>query len=103
MIDLGPEAERQLEDLLNHYDALGRIEAMRNLRTAIRQAAASIERTPGSGLPAPRPYPELAHEGERWIKEGRYWIAYSLTAPPVILAVSSDQAHLPRRARTRPP
>ena len=99
MIELGPEAERQLDDLLNHYDALGRIEAMRNLRAAIRQAAASIERDPGGGLRAPRPYPELAHEDERWIKEGRYWIAYSLTVPPVILTVFYDQADLPRRAR----
>ncbi len=99
MIELGPEAERQLEDLLTHYDGLGRIEAMRNLRTAIRQAAARIEANPGGGLRAPRPYPELAHEGERWIKEGRYWIVYGLTVPPVILAVFYDQADLPGRAR----
>jgi plasmid stabilization system protein ParE len=97
--ELGPEAERQLDDLINHYDALGRIEAMRNLRAAIRQGAARIARDPGGGLHAPRPYPELAHEGERWIKQGQYWIAYSLTTPPVILAVFHDQADLPRRVR----
>jgi len=97
--ELGPEAERQLDDLINHYDALGRIEAMRNLHAAIRQAAARIARDPGGGLHAPRPYPELAHAGERWIKQGRYWIAYSLTTPPVILAVFYDQADLPRRVR----
>jgi hypothetical protein len=31
------------------------------------------------------------------VKEGRYWIAYSLTMRPVILAVIFDQADLPRR------
>lgn len=99
MIKLGAEAERQLDDLLSHYEAQGRIEAMWNLSAAIQRAVAFIERTPGRGLPAPRPYPELAHAGERWVKEGRYWIAYSLTVPPVILAVFYDQSDLPRRAR----
>jgi hypothetical protein len=42
-------------------------------------------------------YPEAAEAGWRWIKEGRYWIAYSLTRPPLIVAVIYDQADLPRR------
>jgi len=47
-------------------------------------------------LAAPKPYPELARAGRAWVKAGR--IAYSLTTPPIILAVFYDQADMPRRA-----
>jgi hypothetical protein len=58
-----------------------------------------IDGAPLTGLRAPRPYPEMARDDERWVKEGRFWLAYSLTIPPVILSVFYDQADLPRRAR----
>jgi plasmid stabilization system protein ParE len=97
VIRLSPGAEQQLDDLLFHYEKLERPEAIRNLMAAVRRAATRIELAPEAGLPAPRPYPALARVGRRWLKEGRYWFAYSLTTPPVILAVFHDQAAISRR------
>ena len=88
----------QVAELSASYEKKARPEAIRNLIAAVLQASSRIERDPGRGLPAPRPYPELARAGERWIKEGRYWIAYSLTRPPIIVAVFYDTADLPNRA-----
>jgi hypothetical protein len=51
----------------------------------------------GKSVPAPRPYPDLAHAGEAWTHAGRYWFAHTTTKPPVILAVYYDQADIPRR------
>lgn len=51
----------------------------------------------GKSWAAPRPYPDLAAEGEAWVYAAPYWIAYSLTRPPVILAVFFDQADIPVR------
>jgi hypothetical protein len=48
-----------------------------------------------AGLPSPRPYPALARPGRRWIIEGHYWIAYSLTSPPVISGVFYVTADIP--------
>ena len=46
--------QRNADGLRNDYDALGRIEAMRNLRAAIQaRSEACIERDPDSGLVAP--------------------------------------------------
>ncbi len=94
---LSDDAARDVAELRNHYARKGRPEAVRNLRFAVQQAAERIDRDPQGGLAAPRPYPEAAEAGWRWIKEGRYWIAYSLTRPPLIVAVIYDQADLPRR------
>jgi plasmid stabilization system protein ParE len=99
VVELGAEAAQQVRELAEHFEARGRPEAAFNLFAAVRQAKARIEREPLGGLPAPRPYPALAREGERWVKEGRYWLSYSLAVPPIILAVFYDQADLPRRAR----
>jgi len=77
---------------------MNRIEAVRNLAAALAEAEARIEHDPGAGLPAPRPYPGLAREGRAWTKTGRYWIAYSMTVPPVILGVFHDSADIPGRA-----
>jgi plasmid stabilization system protein ParE len=76
VIPLSSEAEAQLDDLMTHYERLERIEAVRNLLAAVEAAAARIERAPEAGLSAPRPYPNLARLGLRWIKESAYWIAY---------------------------
>jgi hypothetical protein len=90
LIELDANAVEQVFALRAAYESKGRLEAVRNLIAAITQAAQRIERDPGHGLPAPRPYPELARAGERWTKAGRYWIAYSVTKPPVILGVFYD-------------
>lgn len=97
MIRLSPEAETQLDELLHHYERLGRIEAAENLLAALEQAGDRITRAPAAGFPAPRPYPELAARGLRWIKVGRYWIAYSTTTPPIIHGVFYDAGDIPRR------
>ena len=97
MIALSPEAEAQLDALIAHYEALGRIEASINLLSALERAKARISETPEAALPAPRPYPSLAKAGRRWIIEGTYWISYSLTTPPVISGVFYAMADIPNR------
>ena len=98
MIRLSADAERQVADLLRHYAGLGRPGAGRNLIAAVDEAVAHIERDPGAGLPAPRPYPALARPGRAWVKAGRYWIAYATTQPPVIVGVFYEAADIPGRA-----
>jgi plasmid stabilization system protein ParE len=97
MIALSPEAEAQLDALIAHYEALGRLQASINLLNAVERAQARISETPEAGLPAPRPYPALAKAGRRWIIEGSYWISYSLTTPPVISGVFYAMADIPNR------
>jgi plasmid stabilization system protein ParE len=65
MIALSPEAEAQLEALIAHYEALGRVEASINLLSALERARTRISQTPEAGLPAPRPYPALAKADHR--------------------------------------
>ena len=52
MIRFSPEAEGQIDALLEHFERLGRIEATRNLIAALETASARIERDPVAGLPA---------------------------------------------------
>jgi len=97
VIRLSPRAARDLDALLAYYDAHDRAEAVRNLQAAVARAATRIERDPGAGLPAPRPYPSLARPGRRWIREGVYWISYATTDPPVISGVFHERADIPGR------
>ena len=96
MIVFTPRAGRQVRALQDHYEERGRPEASRRLAVALERAWASIAGNPGAGLPAPRPYPELARPGERWIESGRYWIVYQET-PPVILGVFFETSDIPGR------
>jgi len=73
---LSLEAQAQLRRLVIHYDGLERIEAISNLKAALKRAIHEITRTPRVGLCAPRPYPELAELGHLWIKAGPYWFSY---------------------------
>ena len=70
------DAARQVDALHSYFEDKGRIEASQNLDRALDEAEARITRQPETGLPAPRPYPDIAREGEAWTKAGRYWIAY---------------------------
>jgi plasmid stabilization system protein ParE len=91
------EARRQIAALRDHYEQLDRIEAVMRLQAALTAAEQRIEARPDAGLPAPRPYPELARDGQAWIKVGRYWITYRLRKPPVIFGVFYEAADIPRR------
>jgi len=83
--------------LQRHYEELGRPAASRGLATALESAWDAIAANPSGSLPAPRPYPQLAQPGERWIKSGRYWIVYSETPPPVIAGVFFKTSDIPGR------
>ncbi len=98
MIRLSPQAESQVDALLEHYERLNRTEAMRNLVKVVEAAAGRIGKSPNIGLPAPRPYPLLADLGLRWMKEGSYWIAFtSFEEKPTIVAVFHEAADIPNR------
>lgn len=99
MIPLSPKAEAQIDALLGHYERLGRIEASRNLLTALESASSIIEHTPNAGLSAPRPYPSLAKPGRAWVKSGRYWIMYSTAKQPIITGIFYEAANIPRRIK----
>ena len=92
---VSPDARRQIDALRRHYRQKNRPEAARALAAALRSAAGLM--AAGAGLAAPRPYPDLARPGERWLKSGRYWFAYTVTSPPIILAVFYDAADIPSR------
>lgn len=98
MIAYTPRAARQVDDLRQHYEDRARREAILALAAALEEAERRIEANPGAGLAAPRPYPDLARPGRRWIKAGRYWIAYSPGLPPVIVGVFYETADIPRRS-----
>jgi plasmid stabilization system protein ParE len=97
LIEYTPEASRQVDDLIQHYEDRQRPEAIRALLTAMDEVEGEIERNPSAGLRAPRPYPQLRQTGRAWMKAGRYWFAYSTTEPPVIVAVFFDTANIPGR------
>jgi plasmid stabilization system protein ParE len=67
------------------------------LNAALEVAERRIAEHPEAGLSAPRPYPELARPGRAWIKAGRYWVAYRIKAPPLIVAVFYEMADIPGR------
>ncbi len=97
MIALSPEAETHVDRLIAHYEAKERLQAAVNLLHALERAKARITAAPDAGLDAPRPYPSLKRHSRRWIIEGRYWISYSLTTPPVISGVFYVTADIPNR------
>ena len=70
---------------------------MRNLLAAVDEAIAKIDQKQEAGLPAPRPYPELARPGRLWVKAGRYWVTYRTTEPPIIVGVFHESADIPNR------
>lgn len=89
MIPLSPEAEKQLDEVLAHYERLGRPEATRNLIAALEDAVARIEQAPEAGLTAPRPYPSLASLGLKWVRQGG--------DGPIVAGVFYVSADIPNR------
>ncbi len=96
MIALTPEAARQVEALERFYIDRQRAQALRNLGHALAEASLIIVNAPERGLPAPRPYPDLASLGLSWLKRGRYWIAYDPTVP-IIAGVFFETGDIPGR------
>jgi plasmid stabilization system protein ParE len=97
VISLAPEAEAHVDRLIEHYEAKERLQAAVNLLHALERAKDRIAAAPEAGLAAPRPCPSLERLGRRWIIEGRYWISYSLTTPPVISGVFYVSSDIPNR------
>lgn len=96
MIALSPEARLHVATLLRFYEERQRPQAIRNLGYALAEASLIILNAPDRGLAAPRPYPALAELGLRWIKRGRYWVAYDPTGP-VIAGVFFETDDIPGR------
>jgi plasmid stabilization system protein ParE len=98
VIRLSAAARAQIASLTAHYEALDRADAARKDRAALARANDRIIAGRGLFYDAPRPYPELAHKGWQWTKEGPYWIAFAPDARgPVIRAVFHEAADIPRR------
>jgi plasmid stabilization system protein ParE len=97
LIVLTPRAGRQVRELRRHYDKLERPEAINGLVNAIEAAWEIIVTNPAAGIPAPRPYPQLARQGVAWVKAGRYWVAYRTVPRPIIAAVFFETANIPSR------
>jgi hypothetical protein len=91
-------ASGQVQALVEHFNARLRFEAADKLMAAIERAVTRIEAEPHGGLPAPRPYPNLARLGFRWTKEHRYWFGWSMAGGyPVLTNVFHDTASIESR------
>ncbi|WP_158932087.1 hypothetical protein [Acidisphaera sp. S103] len=88
---------QQVTYLRRHYEGRERPEATAALNAALEAAERLIAERPEVGLPAPRPYPQLARPGRAWIKAARYWVAYRTKAPLLIVAVFYETANIPNR------
>jgi plasmid stabilization system protein ParE len=77
LIEYMPEATRQVDDLLQHDEDQQRDGAARALLATLKAAERRIADQPDAGLPAPRPYPQLARPGRAWVKSGRDSVALS--------------------------
>ena len=64
-----------------------RPDAARRLIEAYDTAIEVIGAGPPSWVSYPRPYPQLASYGFRWIRIHRYWFAYLPAAEPIITNV----------------
>jgi hypothetical protein len=92
-----PPVARQVEALERFYIDRQRAQALRNLGQALAEVSLIIANAPERGIPAPRPYPELASLGLAWLKRSRYWIAYDPTRL-IIAGVFFETDDLPGRA-----
>jgi hypothetical protein len=77
---------------------MNRPEAVKNLRAVIAKAGERIEIQRGPFFPTPRPYPNVSRPGWVWLKEGAYWIAYTLDpGGAIIRVVFHEAANIPGR------
>jgi plasmid stabilization system protein ParE len=71
--------------------------AARKLIEAYAAAVEQIAAGPESWLTHPRPYPDLAGYGFRWIKIHRYWFGYLAGEAPIITNILDEVADIPAR------
>jgi len=69
--------------------------AARRLIEAYGTAVEEIAGAPSSWFHHPRPYPELARYGFRWIKVHRYWFSYLPDRDPIITNILDEVADIP--------
>gem|GEM_PF-1636442 len=74
-----------------------RPDAARKLIETYDAAVEQIASGPRSWLTHPRPYPEIARYGFRWIKIHRYWFAYQPAQSPVITNIFDEAGDIPRQ------
>lgn len=104
MVLITDAAQAQLEALEDHYARLGRDQASIRMAEAVAAASMRIEAQAGPFRPAPRPYPELEAYGWQWLKQGRYWIAFSaVPGGYAVNAVFFETVDIPGRLRPNPP
>lgn len=100
IVRFSTRAEERVEELESHYFALGRDSAVRQLRNSLAEAIRLIGSGEKTYLIAPRPYPQLAAAGLRWIHVGRYWIGYKANSDEWLIAsVYFNAANIPARFR----
>ena len=100
MVILTDFAEAQLDALERYYDRLDRDLATIRLAEAVRSAIVIADSQAAPFLAAPRPYPDLKRLGWRWLKSGRYWIAFSSIPDGfAITAVFHERANIPGRLK----
>jgi hypothetical protein len=95
-------ASRQYRGMVSRYlqpmpHRPARPDAARRLIETYDEAVRQIEAVPRNWLTHPRPYPQLAEYGFRWIKIHRYWFGYAPYPTPVITNVFDEAADMPRR------
>ena len=78
MARLTAEAANQVRTLTRHFLRLERPEAAKRLTQTVHQAQSSVDDPALRWFPAPRPHPQLARLGFRWIKLHRYWVAFRI-------------------------
>ena len=69
--------------------------AARRLIDAYEAAVEVIASGPRISYSHPRPYPQLALFGFRWIKVHRYWIGYLPDQDPIITNILDEVADIP--------
>ena len=74
-----------------------RPQAARRLIDAYEAAVKVIASGAPTSFSHPRPYPQLASFGFRWIKVHRYWFGYLPDRDPVITNILDEVADIPAR------
>jgi hypothetical protein len=71
--------------------------AARKLIDAYAEAVEQIAAGPQSWFTHPRPYPDIARYGFRWIKVHRYWFGYLFASNPIITNILDEVGDIPAR------